>query len=955
MFAACAGAFDTLNGKRTAIHSLQHLERQFMRQSASFPLRMIPRVIATLVATTAAATWAQTPPLPPVPGTPTPGAAAPAAAPPAAPASAPRPDAAAPKPFADIIKDAKVTPGYFTLYQKDDKVWIEVKPEQFNNAFYFQTNTTRGIGQSGVYPNWMLRGQIVEFNKLGNNVQLIAKNHSFTAKPGTPIATAVRESFTDSILGVTTAASAPHPERKSILIDANALLLADLPGMSTQLETTFRIPYAYDARNSGFVKIQSTDDMSTFSVTAHYSVAKLPAPPLTPSPTPTPPPPSTLPDNRSMLLGFYYSLSKLPTAPMAARVADSRVGHFVTRQWDYTDDMTAFPRKYMVNRWRLEKKDPTAALSEPVQPIVYWLDKNIPLKYRAKVTEGVLEWNKAFEKIGFKDAVQVKQQTDDATFDNNDTRHASVRWYVDTSDGALAIGPSRTDPRTGEILDADISFSDGWTRLPRRRAVEQLVSVAQGNNHSHAHAHGAQRSADEILRGLARGEMPHLCEYENNAMQEAGFALDLLAARGDIDPDSPEAEAIVMEQLKDVVAHEVGHTLGLTHNFRASTIYTLDQLENKAFTETNGLSGSVMEYNALNIAPQGKKQGQYAQSTLGPYDYWAIEYAYRPLSPATESKDLLAIAARSKEPLLAFANDIDAGLGNVEGMDPEVTRRDLGADPLAFAARRMQLSQELWARLQTRKLKPGEQYDLLLRNFVSANAQLDLAATVASKYVGGVVHLRDHADSGRAPLNPVPAATQRKALKLITDGLFRTNSFAFKPEFVSRLVPNQFDRWFGGLGGSSLAATVNPDASISGAVLALQRASLDRLMADGVAARVLDAPSKMSQPQQALPLSELYDTLQNAIWSELQSGGDIDPLRRNLQREHLRRVVNALIKPAATTPADAKSLMRANAQQLQQQIRAAMGKPATKVTRAHLSESLDLLTEALKAPLQRAA
>ncbi len=916
-----------------------------MRHRALLPLRIIPRasasLLATVLSTTTAVTWAQTAPAPS----------------PAGAASAPRPDAAAPKPFAEIIKDAKQIPGYFTMYQKDEKVWIEVRPEQLNAPFYFQANTTRGIGQSGLYPNWMLRGHIVEFNKLGNNVQLIAKNNTFTAAPGTPIATAVRESFADSILGVTTAVSLPHPEHKSILIDANALLLADLPGLSTQLETTFRIPYAYDARNSGFVKVQSTEDMSTFSVTAHYAVAKLPSPPLVPSPTPTPPPPSTLPDNRSMLLGFYYSLSKLPATPMAARAADSRVGHFVTRQWDFTDDMAAFPRKYLVNRWRLEKKDPTAALSEPVQPIVYWLDKNIPVKYRAKVAEGVLEWNKAFEKIGFKNAVQAKQQADDATFDNNDTRHASVRWYVDTSEGALAIGPSRTDPRTGEILDADISFSDGWTRLPRRRAVEQLVSVAQGNNysqtHAHTHAQGAQRSAEAILQGLSRGEMPHLCEFEHTALQEAGFALDLLAARGDIDPDSPEAEAIVMEQLKDVVAHEVGHTLGLTHNFRASTIYTLEQLESKTFTEANGLSGSVMEYNALNIAPQGKKQGQYAQSTLGPYDYWAIEYAYRPLNAATESQDLRAIAARSKEPLLAFANDIDAGVGNIEGMDPEVTRRDLGADPLAFAARRMLLSQELWARLQTRTLKPGEQYDVLLRNFVSANGQLDLAATVASKYVGGVVHLRDHADSGRAPLTPVPAATQRKALRLITDGLFRSNSFSFKPEFVARLVPNQFDRWFGSNGGTSLAATVNPDPSISGAVLALQRASLDRLMADSVAARVLDAPSKMSQPQQALPLSELYDTLQNAIWSELQGGTDIDPMRRNLQREHLRRVVNALIKPAATTPADAKSLMRANAQQLQQQLRTAMAKPATKVTRAHLSESLDLLTEALKAPLQR--
>ncbi|MBL0122331.1 MAG: zinc-dependent metalloprotease [Betaproteobacteria bacterium] len=195
------------------------------------------------------------------------------------------------------------------------------------------------------------------------------------------------------------------------------------------------------------------------------------------------------------------------------------------------------------------------------------------------------------------------------------------------------------------------------------------------------------------------------------------------------------------------------------------------------------------------------------------------------------------------------------------------------------------------------------------------------------------MHLRDHADSGRAPLNPVPAAKQRLALKLITDGLFRAESFKFKPEFVSRLVPDQFDRWFGGFGGSSLASVVNPDVSISGAVLALQRTTLDQLMADGVAARIIDAPSKMADAKQAFALSELYDTLQGAIWSELKTGGDINPLRRNLQREHLRRVVNTLIKPAATTPADARSLQRANAQQLQQQIRVAMAKSATRKAR----------------------
>ena len=913
----------------------------FRRSPISLAIALVLASGALCSATTAA--FAQAP------------AAAAAGTPPgAAPAARPPAEPTAPKPFAEIIKDAKQIPGYFTLYQKDEKVWVEIKPEQFNSPFFFQMNSTRGLGEVRFRSNSMLGSHIVEFNKLGNNVQLIAKNQRFIAKPGSAIERALKESFTDSLLAVTTAASAPHPERKSILIDANALLLADIPGMATRLETAFRIPYAYDARNSGFVNVRSTDDMTTFNVTAHYAIPKLPAPPLTPPPTPMPRPPANLEDNRSMFLGYYYSLAKLPEKAMAPRVADSRVGHWVDQQWNYSDDIAPFPRQYVINRWRLEKKDPAAALSEPVQPITYWLDKNIPVKYRAKVMEGILEWNKAFEKIGFKNAIVAKQQEDNAEFDNNDTRHASIRWYLDTSDGALASGPVQTDPRTGEILDADITFSDGWTRLPRRWAVEQLTSVAQGNHHEHDHE---KRQAEaQTMQSQARGQLARQCEYEGHAMNEVGFALDLLAARGDIDPESPEAEAIVMDQLKDVVTHEVGHTLGLAHNFRASTIYTLGQLENAEFTKVNGIAGSIMDYSALNIAPKGRKQGQYTMTTIGPYDFWAIEYAYKPLDPATEKNDLLKIASRSKEPQLSFATDVDAGFGPVEGMDPEVTRRDLGSDPLAFAERRMLLSRELWDRLQERKLKPGEQFDLLRRNFLSASAQVALASTVAAKYVGGVVHLRDHSDSGRAALNPVPAAKQRQALKLITDGLFRAESFRFKPEFVARLVPDQFDRWMGMVTGSgNPAAITNPDVSISGAVLALQRGALDQLMADGVAARIIDAPSKMTDAKQALALSELYDTLQGAIWSELKTGGDINPLRRNLQREHLRRVVNALIRPAPTTPADARSLQRLNAQQLQTQIRAAMGKLANKETRAHLSESLDFLTEALKAPMQRAA
>ena len=154
---------------------------------------------------------------------------------------------------------------------------------------------------------------------------------------------------------------------------------------------------------------------------------------------------------------------------IGVRLADDRIGYFLTSRFDFANDNKLSPRVNYVNRWRLEKKDPDAAMSEPKQPIVYWLDRNIPEKYRETVKAGILEWNKAFEKIGFKDALRVEVQPEDADFYTADTRHASVRWVVRDELGALAIGPRRVDPRTGEILDADIEIEEGWTRVPRRR------------------------------------------------------------------------------------------------------------------------------------------------------------------------------------------------------------------------------------------------------------------------------------------------------------------------------------------------------------------------------------------------------------------------------------------------------------------------------------------------------
>ena len=273
---------------------------------------------------------------------------------------------------------------------------------------------------------------------------------------------------------------------------------------------------------------------------------------------------------------------------MQPRVADARIGYFGTDIWDFTTDDRRIPIVHYVNRWRLEKKDPAEPLSEPKHPIVYWIDHSVPEKYRAAIRDGVLEWNKAFERIGYKDAIRVEIQPANADFNTSDIRHASIRWMTTARSGFAAIGPSVVDPRTGEILDADIGIDATSFRALKSYGAETIPA-----------------------RPLAAGyfDAPY-CTYAVESAEHEGFAMSLLEARGAMTLDGPEAEAFIQSRLKSTTMHEVGHTLGLTHNFRASTAYTEAQLADREFTAANGIAGSVMEYNAVNIALRGREAGR---------------------------------------------------------------------------------------------------------------------------------------------------------------------------------------------------------------------------------------------------------------------------------------------------------------------------------------------------------
>jgi hypothetical protein len=893
---------------------------------------------------------------------------------PARPASGVAPAAATAPPtpgqppaFATVIKDAKEIKGLFALWQKDEKVWIELRPEDFNKPLFFAPKLARGIGESGIFggsmsvPGARVDDRIVEFRRVYNTVQLVAVNTDYIARDAkSPEARAVGASFAASLLASAPVASQAHPERKTVLVDAGQLFLNDMLGLGAALQRAYRQGYSLDSRNTQFAQVRGKPDQVVFAIDAHYYTASIAVPqPGTPPGVPAPTAPRSVPDPRSIMLGLHIALAALPETPMQARPADPRIGHFTSAVQDFSNDLARSPRQRFVDRWRLEKKDPDAALSEPVKPITFWLDRTIPTQYRDAISRGILAWNAAFERIGFKDAMVVKVQPEDADFDTLDLGVASVRWMTNAQPSFGAIGPRQVDPRSGEILDADIgmeSLSSRSLRALRAQVLASPVAVDWPALMQSPDALPREASSARLAQLMqSRREGAGVCEYADHAAEQLSYAMDVLEARGEIDPSSPEAQQFVLDYLTDVTMHEVGHTLGLRHNFRSSRVYNERQLSDREFTATRGLAGSVMEYAPINLPRPGERGGTPFQTALGPYDYWAIEYAYKAFPPGTapqqEREELLRIAARSGEPDLAYGTDED----NFLGIDPETLHFDLGDDPVAFAAKRIEIARDVIARQETRVLKPEADYSVLRRSVNYAVRDAGRSAGILARQIGGIRTLRDFPGSGRDPLVPVDAALQRRALDVLAKGVLSADSFRLSPALQRKLAPDFNERGEALFGGEGPVAT---DYSIIGIVLDMQRTLLAQLMSDGVASRLLDSEGKFERTAagrtDAFRVSELYERLTREVWSELGGAADIPAPRRELQREHVNRLATMLLRPSASSRADSRSLLRTEAQRLLVRIGAATQRGGLSAeARAHLADSADTLNQALQAKLQR--
>lgn len=849
------------------------------------------------------------------------------------------------KPFADLIKEAKPIEGLFTLYKKDETTYLELAPSQLDQPFLLSATLDTGIGERGFYGARVLGNFVFTFRRAGKNIQLVRKNVRYRAADNTPINRAVARSFSDSIIGSAKIESQPHPEKKSILIDLSNFMLADIPLLGYALEATYRLPYRLDRPNSAVASVKSFPQNTEVETVLNFAIERPLVPPPVPSPIPTPAPPLAPPDLRSIQLRLRYSLSQLPqTANFRPRVADDRVGHFLAMFQDYSDDRKDTPYVRYITRWNIEKADPSAPLSAPKEPIVFWLENTVPDKYRAAITQGVLMWNKAFERIGIKDAIVVKQQPDDADWDPADVRYNTIRWFIAT-DSAFAIGPSRANPFTGQIYDADIGFSESMTRFEGQtfdNFVAPLGTQADG-------------LSELPLMGDPQQQMM-MCNFAIGAMHQAGFGYNLLDARGTL-ADESARERYLNEYLIAVTAHEVGHTLGLRHNYRASTLHENEKLQDPALTSEWGLTGSVMDYTPVNLAAPGEKQGSYWQTSLGPYDYWAIEYSYKPIKdaiPEAEAAELKSIASRVADPRLAYGTDEDAFGFSPVGIDPTINIWDLGSDPLKHAEGRAKLVRELWKNLETKAARPGEGYQRMRNGFNRGFSELFLAMMNTSKFIGGVYHNRDHVGdpNGRLPYVPVPAQKQRQALSILNKYAFASNAFEVSPSLLNKLAMDRFWNFEG-----SIFNTQRLDYPIHAQVIALQRQILDRLYNPIVLARMQDLEVKYQNPREAFTMADMFEEVQAAIWTELKGNStNINSFRRALQRDHLKRLTGLVMRPNASVPEDAATLARYNLTQLNSHIKAALSARGARMdlaTRAHLQETAARIDETLKAQQQR--
>ncbi|AXV66710.1 MULTISPECIES: zinc-dependent metalloprotease [Pseudoalteromonas] len=751
-----------------------------------------------------------------------------------------------PETLAEMIKDKTEFVGIFTLYQdaKTGKNLMVINESQLNTPFVYFAHTVDGVTDAGHFRGSYRETKLIEFRKHFDRIDIVSKTPRYKFDENSALARSADANISEAVLA---SIKIDKEEDGKIAFDVDKLFLSEAlhkvsPWVNPDdknAKKRFKLG-KLDDKKSRIVNQRPYANNLDVIVDYVFSNAN---PSVRGS--------AAISDPRNVSIKVQHSFVALPKNDYQPRQDDARIGYF-TNQFDNMTSADWAPYEDVIKRWDLQKKDPSAALSEPVKPITWWIENTTPVEWRDTIRDAVLAWNTSFEKAGFKNAIEVKIQPDDADWDAGDINYNVLRWTASPRPPFGGYGPALANPLTGEILGSDIMLE--YVFMKNRWMYDTLYTQGAATLTEHM-------SDSELHCSLG------------HSIQE-----NMLLAKGLGTGANIEDKEILRQGLTQLVLHEVGHTLGLNHNMKSSILWNEKDVHDKR--KTQGIvTGSVMDYAPANIAPIGMQQGDIFQTKPGPYDDWAIEYGYsQALADAdAEQQRLEKILARSSEHALAFGNDADDMRAPGRHIDPRIMIGDMSSNPAAYAADRMALINKLFTELKDKATVEGESYQQLVTSANILFGSYRTQAGVVSRQIGGVYVERNVVgdDKNGAPFTPVPLERQQQAMQILAKNVFAPDVLVSMQPLYNYL--QQQRRGFNHYG-------KNEDPKPHNMILGMQKLVLAQLLHPAVMLRISDSAMYGNE----YSLSQFMDDLTASIFVDSKKANS---LSHNLQIEYVNQLI----------------------------------------------------------------
>lgn len=797
--------------------------------------------------------------------------------------------------------------GFLPVYQdpKDGSSLMVITEQQLDQPFLYFAKTVDGAVDAGHFRGGFRQYRLIEMRRVFDRIEIVATTPRYQFDPSNAISKAAEANISEAVL-VSTKIVKEEDGKIAIKLDEiveNEKLHRIAP-MPAAKPADDKKRFKLGKLSADKTKVSSIDN---FAQNTHVVVDY-----VFENDTPRVRGGNEITDPRYTTIKLQHAFIELPESDFEPRRDDPRVGYFGQQFDDLTSDQT-FIAKDVINRWHLKKKDPTAAVSDPVEPIVWWIENTTPMEWRDTIRDATLAWNSSFEKAGISNAIEVRVQPDDADWKAEDVRYNVLRWTSSPRPPFGGYGPSIANPLTGQIIAADIMLE--YSFMKGRWITGQMFTD------------GANALENPMPESLTQ-DQAHLCSlgHELNAGMLFGHFAGLANGMGDIEKDK-----LLKQSMYYLILHEVGHTLGLNHNMKATQLHDHKTAHDVSVTQ-GILAGSVMDYPSVNYAPEGVEQGDFYSEKPGPYDDWVIEYGYsQSLNDAqAEEQRLQSILSRSAEPELAFGNDADDMRAPGRHLDPRVNIFDMSSNAIEYARDRFGLIKSTATKLKDKTLDDGRSHHDLVIGVNAVFGEFARQAGVVSRYIGGVYVDRTFVgqEGYQQPFTPVELERQQRAMQTLSE-------FVFAPDAIDNMEPlfaylQRQRRMFDHFGR-------NEDPKLHNMLLGAQKNVLDHVMHPAVLMRLSDTALYGNQ----YTVEQMMADLSNAVFAADQRGS-INSYRRNLQTEYVERLIKISgLEKASSYDNFAKATALYELRQILKRVDSSRGDQATKVHRFYLTDRIN--------------